>query len=169
MEKYINEILLYWQKSKVAGFKIDEDIIASLMLGGLPDDYQALILGIENSAKELTVDYVKTVLLQGVKDPLEPKEKDKALPGIVLRQKWKGKAKKNYKGKRRCFKCGDTLHFVVNCPKRDLKCSECGDTRHLAKNCRIKNDHKEIRKTEKQKKMRKVSLHFLMFKRRTLK
>lgn len=25
MEKYINEILLFWHKSKVAGFKIDED------------------------------------------------------------------------------------------------------------------------------------------------
>lgn len=111
MEKYINEILLFWHKSKVAGFKIDEDIIASLMLGGLPDEYQALILGIENSAKELTVDYVKTVLLQGIKDPLEQRKKDKALPGMVLKQKFKGKPRKNYKAKRKCFKCGDTLYF----------------------------------------------------------
>lgn len=47
MEKYINEILLYWQKSKIAGFKIQEDVIASLMLGGLPEEYRAMILGIE--------------------------------------------------------------------------------------------------------------------------
>lgn len=46
METYVNEILLYWQKTKVAGFKIEEHVIASLMLGGLPDEYRAMILGI---------------------------------------------------------------------------------------------------------------------------
>lgn len=53
----------------IAGFNIEEQVIASLMLGGLPDEYRAMILGIENSGKDLTVDYVKTVLLQGMPDP----------------------------------------------------------------------------------------------------
>lgn len=71
MESYKNEILLFWQKIKIAGFKIDEDIIASLMLGGSPDSYRALIMRIENSAKELMVHYAKIVLFQGIRDPLE--------------------------------------------------------------------------------------------------
>lgn len=66
VENYVNEILLYWQKSKVVGFKIEEQVIASLMLGGLPEEYRPMILGIENSGHELTVDYVKTILLQGI-------------------------------------------------------------------------------------------------------
>lgn len=60
MEKYINEILLLWNKTKIVGLKIDEQVVASLMLGGLPEEYRAMILGIENSGRKLTVDYVKT-------------------------------------------------------------------------------------------------------------
>lgn len=52
MEEYVNEILLYWRKSKIAGFNIEEQVIASLMLGGLPEEYRAMILGIENSGIE---------------------------------------------------------------------------------------------------------------------
>lgn len=33
MENYVNTLLLYWNKVKEAGFTIQEDVIASLMLG----------------------------------------------------------------------------------------------------------------------------------------
>lgn len=46
MEKYVNEILMLWKKIKVAGFKIEEQVIASLMLGGLPEECRAMILEI---------------------------------------------------------------------------------------------------------------------------
>lgn len=52
MEKYINAILLYWGRTKVAGFNLEEQVIASLMLGALPAEYRAMILGIENSGHE---------------------------------------------------------------------------------------------------------------------
>ena len=82
-----------------------------------------MILGIENSGHPLTVDYVKTVLLQGIPDPFAEND-DKAMPFVELKAK---RARKGYKGIRRCFKCGDKLHIVRDCPKKDLKCSECGD------------------------------------------
>lgn len=126
IEKYINAILLYYNKSKTAGFQIQEDVIASLLLGGLPDEYLPMILGIENSAVELTIDYVKTVLLQGMPDPYENKEGDKAMATCPIKKK------------RRCFKCGSFTHLVIKCPKRNLKCSICGDIRHLARKCRRK-------------------------------
>lgn len=93
-----------------------------------------MILGIENSVKDLTIDYVKQVLLQGISDPLEI-EDDVALPIVMMDTK---ERKKGYKGKRSCFKCGDTLHLRVDCPKRDLKCSECGDFHHLVENCPLR-------------------------------
>lgn len=131
MESYINEILLFWQKSKIAGFKIDEDIIASLMLGGLPESYRALILGIENSAKELTVDYVKNVLLQGIRDPLESQDDGQgAAMAASCSLKMSGGKKK------KCFTCGSVYHLSFSCPKkRKRKCFTCGSTSHLAPNC----------------------------------
>lgn len=142
IEKYINAILLYWNKTKIAGFKIEEQVIASLILGGLPEDYRVMVLGIENSGKELTVDYVKNVFLQGIPDPCKTEE-DKAMPLIVLKKgSSKTKSKGGWKGKRRCFKCGDVLHMLMDCPKKDLKCHECGDTRHLVSRCPRKKSKK---------------------------
>lgn len=157
MEKYINAILLYWNKTKVAGFKIEEQVIASLMLGGLPEEYRAMILGIENSGNELTVDYVKNVLLQGIPDPFGEND-DRAMPFIEMRP---GKARKGYKGKRRCFKCGDTLHIVNNCPKKDLKCSECGDIRHLVVKCPRKKKKKSQPERGQPGKQEKTMVAFL--------
>lgn len=134
MERYINATLQYWNKTKVAGLQINEEVIASLLLGGLPNEFKPMILGIENSVKDLTIDYVKQVLLQGISDPLEI-EDDVALPIVMMDTK---ERKKGYKGKRSCFKCGDTLHLRVDCPKRDLKCSECGDFHHLVENCPLR-------------------------------
>lgn len=89
MEKYINAILLNWNKTKTAGFNIEEQVIASLMLGGLPEEYRAMIFGIENSGTPLTVDYIKTVLLQGIPDPFKTEE-DKSMPTFVLKKNKKG-------------------------------------------------------------------------------
>lgn len=60
-EEYVNKMTNLWCKVKSVGFKIDEDVAASLMLGGLPSIYKPTILGIENSKEKLTVDYVKNL------------------------------------------------------------------------------------------------------------
>lgn len=126
MEQYINTILLYWNKTKLAGFTIHEDVVASLMLGGLPEQYRAMILGIENSGQDLTVDYVKTVLLQGIPDPYAEQD-DIAMAATCVNR--------NCQGAKRCFKCGDLLHLLANCPRKNLRCNLCGDNRHLAARC----------------------------------
>lgn len=132
MEKYVNNILLLWNKSKVAGFQINEDIIASLMLGGLPSEYRSMILGIENSGKELTVDYIKTVLLQGIPDNVFHSE-----------SAFTAKINKKFKKRRKCFRCGDLYHIAVDC-KKEVKCYHCGGYKHIAKNCNLR---KKLEKT----------------------
>lgn len=161
MEKYINAILLNWNKTRTAGFNIEEQVIASLMLGGLPEEYRAMILGIENGGKPLTVDYVKTILLQGIPDPFST-EVDKAMPTLVL-DKGGHKSKSGWKGKRRCFKCGDILHLVMNCPKRDLKCYKCGDMRHLAARCPQRKNKKPQTRVPKQGEETKVEKTMIAF------
>lgn len=129
MEKYVNEVLLLSNKCKVAGFKIGEDIIASIMLGGLPEEYRAMVLGIENSARELTIDYVKTVLLQGIPDPLSRGEREHVdtVPALAARKT---------ETRRKCFTCDSEFHLKINCPKnRKRACFECGSTLHLIKEC----------------------------------
>lgn len=138
MERYINEILLYWEKSKLAGFKIEEAVIASLMLGGLAEEYRAMILGIENSGKELTIDYVKTILLQGIpENGLMGNKEDNSERALAAACR-KGAARR-----RRCFICESELHLAVSCPKRETKCYVCGKESHKARQCPDRHNKKE--------------------------
>lgn len=66
MEEYVNEMMKMWKKVKTAGYNIDEKTAGSLMLAGLPIEYRPMILGIKNCGTDITVDYVKTLLLQDV-------------------------------------------------------------------------------------------------------
>lgn len=135
MEKYINEILLLWHKTKIAGFNLEEQVIASLMLGGLPDEFRAMILGIENAGKELTVDYVKTVLLQGIKDPMLKESYNDREKAMAAKHSTKFKRGTE---KRKCFTCGSIYHLSFDCnKKKKRKCYNCGKTSHLAKECRL--------------------------------
>lgn len=47
-----------------AGLKIDEEVLASLLLAGLLDEFKSLVMAIENSSIQLSSDAVKTLLLQ---------------------------------------------------------------------------------------------------------
>ncbi|XP_055918633.1 uncharacterized protein LOC129950736 [Eupeodes corollae] len=64
MEDYVNKMVMTSLKVKKAGLKIDDEVVASLMLAGLPADYKPLVMAVENSTKILTCDAVKTLLLQ---------------------------------------------------------------------------------------------------------
>lgn len=63
---YVNEMMQLWTRVQSAGFDINDKTAGSLMLGGLPEQYQSMVMGIENSGKEITVDFVKNLLLQDV-------------------------------------------------------------------------------------------------------
>lgn len=114
MEDYVNKMAMLWTKAKNAGFTIGEDVIGSLMLGGLPAEYRPMVLGIENGGKDITVDYVKTVLLQEV--AFERNEPENAL-AAYSKKKFNSKQKKV----RKCYSCGSTSHLANNCFKKNGK------------------------------------------------
>lgn len=139
MEKYVNLMLLNWQKTRNAGFQIQEEVVASLMLGGLPEEFTAMVLGIENSGHALTVDYVKQILLQGIPEPrIKHEHEEHALAAKKgFTKKNNNMSQKNKAGgkKKSCYKCGSYFHFIAECPKAKMTCYGCGDTKHLFRNC----------------------------------
>lgn len=110
MEDYVNKMTALWSKVKAAGFSIDDKTAGSLMLVGLPSEYKPMILAIENSVSEITVDYVKNLLLQGLVFDSDTNEMSET--ALAAGNKWKKKFV------RHCFGCGSKEHFVKNCPNK---------------------------------------------------
>ncbi|KAG5874330.1 hypothetical protein JTB14_018885 [Gonioctena quinquepunctata] len=63
MECYITQLVETAQKLKGTGFHIDDSWIGSLSLAGLPEKYAPMIMAIDHSGIQLTVDTIKTKLL----------------------------------------------------------------------------------------------------------
>ncbi|XP_059226994.1 uncharacterized protein LOC131998560 [Stomoxys calcitrans] len=67
MQEYVNAMILTSIKVNNAGLNINDEVTASLMLAGLPEEFQSLVMAVENSKTQLTVDSVKNLLLQDAK------------------------------------------------------------------------------------------------------
>lgn len=87
---------------KSAGFNIDEEIAGSIMLCGLPDEFRPMVMSTESKGNEISVDFVKNILLQEV-------EFDRSVieQALVVKQKKKRQV--------RCYEC-DGPHFRNQCP-----------------------------------------------------
>lgn len=105
IEEYISKMMTTAQKVKLTGLKLDDEVIASLMLAGLPENFDTLVMAIENTTKALKIDEIKTLLLQ------EPRL-GKAKLGEAFFTK-KKQPKKTFL----CHSCGEPGHIKRNCPK----------------------------------------------------
>ena len=63
MEEYVNRKISAQQQLSGADMKLPEELVGALLLAGLPDQYQPMIMAMESSSSAITADFVKTKLL----------------------------------------------------------------------------------------------------------
>lgn len=105
VEDYVSKMVTTSLKVEKAGLKIDDEVLASLMLAGLPDEFMSLVMAIENSSKKLSSDAVKTLLLQETR--------------LAVNNNGSGafyvNSRKTENFKFRCHNCNETGHMARNC------------------------------------------------------
>ncbi|KPJ16606.1 Retrovirus-related Pol polyprotein from transposon TNT 1-94 [Papilio machaon] len=132
VEKYVTAILSVSQQLSDIGKDVDDEILATLMLQGLPKKYEPLKMAIENSNITITTDYVKTKLYN-LSDESTPstsfQQDDSAL--TASKKKWKGKFKANQKTKPiKCFIC-EGNHKATECPDNPNRRKNCSATANV--------------------------------------
>lgn len=105
MEEYIDRRSSIALKVKNVGYNIDDDVLGSLMLAGLTEEYKPLVMALGNT-KNLSADVVKTHLLQEVN--YSGGAQSLALIGRKQRPKFEFK----------CFECDGKGHMARNCPNK---------------------------------------------------
>lgn len=113
VQEYISQMIMMSLKVQQSGLKLEDELIASLMLVDLPDEFASLVMAVENSKSKLGVDMVKNFLLQDTKFD-SPKVEEKALVSN----------KKQNTRRIKCYACKIDGYIARNCPKAKHNISE---------------------------------------------
>ncbi|CAG9134816.1 unnamed protein product [Plutella xylostella] len=126
MSQYVTSILETSQRLNNAGFKISDEWIGSLLLAGLPEKFEPMIMAVEHSGLELTADAIKTKLL-------DMEDGSEVCSGSMRNAfATKGTQKKrshqmsvsNAKSNVKCYKCKQFGHFMNKCTENIPKKKE---------------------------------------------
>lgn len=115
MEDYVNKMCAAHQKLVKSGTSIPEDVAAQLMLSGLPEEYRPMVMAICNNGKDLTIDLVRTNLLQEIRHEASGSDSAIALMSKKNKKKQTAKSKNNAIT---CFECDKKGHYANKCPSK---------------------------------------------------
>ncbi|KAI5641932.1 gag-polypeptide of LTR copia-type domain-containing protein [Phthorimaea operculella] len=105
MEKYITKVIFLTQQLSDIDAKVDDDWIISILLSGLTEVYNPLIMAVDNSGTKVSLEQIKTKLLQEGNRQATSND-DKELAAFKASKVYKNKpnsAKPDRKSK--CYKC----------------------------------------------------------------
>lgn len=111
MEAYINAVLTTAQDLSDIDVNIEDSSLAAILLGGLTDKYEPMVMALENSNVPITTSLVKTKLLN---------EMSKDAPNDSVFQSNAGKPNKKKKSIV-CYDCKTPGHKRPDCPLRKKK------------------------------------------------
>ncbi|KAI5643537.1 gag-polypeptide of LTR copia-type domain-containing protein [Phthorimaea operculella] len=129
MHDYVSSVMNHAQKLEEIGKGLDDDLVAIVLLRGLPDEFQPMRMAMEHSGMELTSEKVRVKLLQEDMRQSTSAGSSGAAHGAALVSKGKGKPHKQATSKVRCFRCGAKGHRKPDCPmdenNRSTKSKNC--------------------------------------------
>jgi hypothetical protein len=148
MDSYVTEVLSTAQETATIGKRLDDDLIAILLLQGLTSDYKPMRMVVENSGIELTTDYVKTKLLQEEYNPKNKESESGSESALSLQNRAWNRDTTKYHGK----VSQGTTRVVNSSQSSNLSrykpgsCFICNRTGHKAANCYKNPNRKNLQK-----------------------
>lgn len=116
MEDYINDIMYLSEQLSSMQQPLDDEFLGAIMLQGLPEEYEPMIMALESSGQKVTSDFVKTKLLQDIKCEKYSSCNNNALISEQNCGYIKPNNSKNNSNKIQCRNCGRFGHVKYNCP-----------------------------------------------------
>lgn len=128
IEDYVNKIMSSAHRLRNIGFQVDEEWLGTLMLAGLPDIYKPMIMAIESSGVQICADFIKTKLLQEVKNS----------DTTAFYSNFKNKPRNKYQQNKTNQQSNNNNSTEQN-KSKGPRCYHCNKYGHLSKNCWHKN------------------------------
>lgn len=104
MEDYVNDIMAMSQQLISIGKPLDDEFLGAIMLQGLTEEYEPMVMALESSGVDITADFIKTKLLQDKKWQNGKHSDESALA-----------AKHKYKKSPWCYICKQKGHYTNQC------------------------------------------------------
>ncbi|KAI5637067.1 gag-polypeptide of LTR copia-type domain-containing protein [Phthorimaea operculella] len=111
MEAYVSKISELSQQLTDIGSPLDDDFVAVIMLSGLPDSYDPLIMALESTNTTLTSEKVKSRLLQE-QSRRDDKTENSDLGALAVQKRNDGYGV-------RCHRCKKIGHMKKDCPRNN--------------------------------------------------
>ncbi|KAK9709870.1 Zinc knuckle [Popillia japonica] len=117
---YVSQIIDTANKLNGIGFTVSEEWLGVILLTGLTDNFESMIMSLENCGLAITGDTIKTKLL----DTIGHKSNDGSAyfgKKIARNAKPNGNTMHNPKKNVKCFRCKKRGHFANECPTKTEK------------------------------------------------
>jgi len=142
MQEYISAVLRLVEQLRGVGEEVSDQQVATLLLCGLPDEYETLITALEaRDEDELTLEYVKNKLVDAYKrkkdseaDSTESRTESAMYSGKIRPHSHMNNRHNRNKETRTCFFCKRQGHLKKDCAVWKARTEQEPRSKHRAKN-----------------------------------